>query len=258
MKLCIEGLTFAYSSRTVLEQINLEVNSAITVVIGPNAVGKTTLLKCICGMLKPRGRILLDGRDIGTFTGKEAARIVGYLPQEIYGGTALTVLEAVLLGKLHSLRWRVSDDDLDITLEVLEELGIANLALRSLRELSGGQRQLVSIAQVLVQRPGILLMDEPTSNLDLQHQLEILTLIKRMTRERGLITIIAMHDLNLAARYADNIVVLHQGRVYASGRPASVLTAEVIRAVYGVEARVSVDGDGVPLITPVRSVRDTK
>jgi iron complex transport system ATP-binding protein len=149
----------------------------------------------------------------------------------------------------------VSDDDLNSTFEVLKDLGIADLALRPLNELSGGQQQMVSIAQALVQRPEILLMDEPTNNLDLQHQLEMLALIKEMTVEKNLVTILALHDLNLAARYADHIVVLYQGQIYTSGDPASVLTAETIRTVYGVHARVSIDDDGIPLITPVNSVR---
>ena len=256
MRLCIERLTFSYGSETVLDQIDLQVDSTITAIIGPNAVGKTTLLKCITGALKPKGRIVLDGRDSSTFKKEELARVIGYLAQEAFPRTALTVLEAVLLGRLHSLSWRVSDDDLNSTFEVLTDLGIADLALRPLNELSGGQQQMVSIAQALVQKPEILLMDEPTNNLDLQHQLEMLTLIKEMTREKNLVTILALHDLNLAARYADHIVVLYRGQIYTSGDPASVLTTETIRTVYEVHARVSIDGDGIPLITPVNSVRD--
>jgi len=256
VKLCIEGLSFAYGSKMVLDHIYLQVDSRVTAIIGPNAVGKTTLLKCLCGILKPLGRISLGGRELGDLDKKELARIVGYLPQGVGGRTVLSVLEAVLLGRLTSLSWRVSDEDLDVALETLERLGIANLASRPLGELSGGQRQLVSIAQVLMQRPEILLMDEPTNNLDLQHQLEILALIRDTGRAADLTTLIAMHDLNLAARYADQIVVLHRGTVYAVGQPSSVLTAEVIRDVYGVHARVSLDGDGIPLVMPVRSVRD--
>ncbi|GAK55683.1 Fe(III) dicitrate ABC transporter, ATP-binding protein [Candidatus Vecturithrix granuli] len=132
---------------------------------------------------------------------------------------------------------------------------MAHLALRSIGELSGGQRQMVSIAQVLVQQPQVLLMDEPTNNLDLHHQLEVLALIKAMASTRNLTTVIALHDLNLAARFADEIVALNQGQIYAGGAPAAVLTQEMLRTVYGVHARVTLDSDGLPIITPLHSVR---
>ncbi len=248
----IEQLTFAYGTRPVLNRIDLHLSPMIIAIVGPNAVGKTTLLKCIGGVLKPQGRILVDGQDI--CTGKRTP-LVGYLEQEALPQAALTVLETVLLGRLHTLSWRVGDDDLAVAFVTLAELGIAGLALRPLGELSGGQRQMVAIAQALVQEPAILALDEPTNSLDLQHQLEMLALIRRITDERQLVTLLALHDLNLAARHADRVVVLHRGQVYDDGSPRAVLTAEMIRAVYGVRAGVHFDEEGTPLITPLASLR---
>lgn len=251
----LEQLCFAYGSQTVFQGINLALTPQVTAVIGPNAVGKTTLLRCIAGMLKPSGSILLNGRDIRTLDRKARARIIGYLAQGSANSPALTVLEAVLLGRLQTLSWRVSDQDLATALAVLCDLGLSDLAERPLGELSGGQQQLVSIAQVLVQRPQVLIMDEPTISLDLQHQLETLAIIRQMTVQQNLVTVLALHDLDLAARYADQMVILSQGQVYATGRPTEVLTGEMLRTVYGVEATIRLE-DGVPQITPLRSVRN--
>jgi iron complex transport system ATP-binding protein len=255
VSLIVEDLTFAYGPDSVLDGIDLELDSAVTALIGPNAVGKSTLLRCVAGILQPQGRVEFDGHDLSTLRRRERAQLIGYLGQDRPRRVELTVLEAVLLGRLQTLSWRVSDPDLSMALAVLQELDIADLALGKVSELSAGQKQIVSIAQVLVQRPRILLMDEPTNSLDLQHQLEITASIVSATRERGLTTIVALHDLNLAARVADTIVVLHEGRVYASGSPDSVLTADVLRIVYGVEARVRIDEEGLPIITPLHSIR---
>jgi iron complex transport system ATP-binding protein len=254
----MEGLTFAYGSEPVLSRIDLQLGSAITALVGPNAVGKSTLLRCVAGILKPQGRIVLDGQDLSALGKRQRAQLIGYLAQDGPRSVELTVLEAVLLGRFHTLSWRVSDADLDMALAVLHDLGIANLALRSVRELSGGQQQMVSIAQVLVQRPRVLLMDEPTNSLDLQHQLEIAALIEAMTLEKGLVTILVLHDLNLAARVANTIVVLHKGQVYACGEPVSVVTPEMLRIVYGVRARVNVDEEGLPVITLLDSIRSRR
>lgn len=252
----IKNLRFGYGSKPVLENIKMLASPrAITAVIGPNAAGKSTLLKCIAGMLKPEGSIVFDGKEMNNFEKEEITKYVCYLPQESSARAVLTVFEAVLLGRLHSLSWRVSDDALTLVSEVLEDLEIADLASRYLNELSGGQKQMVSIAQSLVREPKILLLDEPTSNLDLQHQLEVLDLIRDVTVEREITTLIALHDLNLAARYADEFVVMHNGAVYASGKPASVLTPETVRYIYGVNATVYADGNGIPQITPISSVR---
>ncbi len=167
----------------------------------------------------------------------------------------LTVFEAVPLARKHTLSWRVSDEDLKSVAGVLVDLDIEELSTRFLNELSGGQKQMVSIDQALVRDPRVLLMDEPTSSLDLQHQLEVLDLISYLTDERGITTLVALHDLNLAARYAAQFVVMDRGEVYASGNAASVLTPETLKDVYGVNATVYVDNDGIPQITPISSAR---
>lgn len=256
MRLEIADLRFGYGSKSVLENIEMQASPReITAVIGPNASGKTTLLKCIAGILKPEGSIVLDGKEMNNFKKEEITKYVSYLPQESSANAVLTVFEAVLLGRLHLLSWRVGDDALTLVSEVLEDLEIDDLASRYLNELSGGQKQMVSIAQSLVREPKVLLLDEPTSSLDLQHQLEVLDLIRDVTVEREITTLIALHDLNLAARYANKFVVMHNGAVYASGKPASVLTPETVRYIYGVNSTVYVDGDGIPQITPISSVR---
>ena len=256
MRLEIEDLRFKYGSKPVLEGIEMQaMPGEITAIIGPNAAGKTTLLKCIAGLLKSDGKVMLDGREVRSFRRDEITEYMSYLPQESFSRAVLTVFEAVLLGRLHSLSWRVDDCALTLVSDVLEDLEIDDLATRYLNELSGGQKQMVSIAQSLVREPKVLLMDEPTSSLDLQHQLEVIDLIRDVTVERGITTLIALHDLNLAARYADRFVVMHNGSVYASGEPASVLTSETVRHIYGVNATVYTDGDGIPQITPRSSVR---
>lgn len=254
MKLDVKNLTFGYHVQDVLHGITMQAGPMLTAVIGPNAAGKSTLFKCLAGILRPRGTIILDGTPIHQLKREELAKIIGYLPQDGGSRAVLTVFEAVLLGRLSCLSWRVSDDDLAMTLEVLEELGIDDLASRSLNELSGGQQQMVSIAQVLVRNPKILLMDEPTNNLDLHHQLDMFDLIRELSIEKRLTTIMALHDLNHAARYADYVVVLNQGAIYDAGPAAAVLTAEMIRTVYGVNAKVTIDGDGLPQITPINAL----
>ncbi len=256
MRLEIESLRFGYGSKSVLDDIKMQASPGeITAVIGPNAAGKTTLLKCIAGILKSEGKIILDGKEMKNYMNGEIIKSISYLPQESSARALLTVFEAVLLGRLHTLSWRVSDEALTLVSEVLDDLRITDLATRYLNELSGGQKQMVSIAQALVREPKVLLLDEPTSSLDLQHQLEVLDLLRVVTIEREITTLIALHDLNLAARYADVFIVLHNGAVYASGKPASVLTPETVRYIYGVNATVYVDGDGIPQITPISSVR---
>jgi len=256
VKLQIANLKFAYNpSKPVLRDIDMQaLPGKITALLGPNAAGKSTLLKCIAGILRPEGRIMLDGRELNSFKKEDITRDTSYLPQDSSSGAVLTVFEVVLLGRLQSLTWRVSKDDLDIVLNILEELSIHELALRLFNELSGGQKQMVSIAQALVRQPRVLLLDEPMSNLDIQHEIEILDLIRDITVQKGITTVITFHDLNLAARYADKMVILKDGKVYAAGEPKTVLTPEMMRSVYGVNSTVRID-NGTIQITPLSSVR---
>ncbi|MCX6023423.1 MAG: ABC transporter ATP-binding protein [Chloroflexi bacterium] len=256
MKLVVENLRFRYGSKLVLNGVFMEgaEPGKVTATIGPNAAGKSTLLKCISGLLKAEGRVLLDGKDAKEY-GRQLIRYVTYLPQENPVNAVLTVFEAVLLARQHAGSWRVSGTDLDDVLQVLRDLEIEDLAERFLNELSGGQKQMVSIAQALVRNPAVLLMDEPTSSLDLQRQLEVLELMKRVTAERKMTTLIALHDLNMAARYADHFVVMHAGTVHSTGAGSAVLTPEMLEEVYGVHAAVTHDDDGVPLVMPLGSLR---
>lgn len=256
MSLHIEDVKFRYGATPVLRGITMTEArpGEVTAVIGPNAAGKTTLFKCVTGILRAQGRILLDGKELKAFKRDEITRLVAYLPQENPVNAVLTVFEAVLLARLHSASWKVGDADLVHVSRVLADLQIDDLALRYLNELSGGQKQMVSVAQALVREPRILLLDEPTSNLDLQRQLEVLSLVKRVTAETEMTTLMALHDLNLAARYADHVVVMDRGSVYAAGDATAVLTAAMLRDVYGVEAKISCDGDGIPQVVPIRPV----
>ncbi|MCC7105672.1 MAG: ABC transporter ATP-binding protein [Chloroflexi bacterium] len=258
MKIRVEGLRFSYGATPVLCGIDLEEipSGRVTAIIGPNAAGKSTLFKCIAGLLRPEGRVLLDDQTPEAIGRAAYRRLVSYLPQEYPSTAALTVFEAVLLARQRSASWFVADADLARASAVLQELGLQDLSLRHLHELSGGQRQLVAVAQALAREPRALLLDEPTSSLDLQRQLELLAVVRSLAHDRGVTVAIALHDLNLAARYADLLVVLHSGRVRAAGSAERVLTEPLLRDVYGVEARVQSDETGVPVVTALRSVRD--
>jgi iron complex transport system ATP-binding protein len=208
----------------------------------------------VAGLIPATGRVAFDGvavppRGRGLRTGE-----VGFLPQDLSARPALTVFEVVLLGRLGTLGLRVGPGDLEAARTALTNLGIVRLADRSIGKLSGGQRQLVYLAQVLVRGPRLLLLDEPTSALDLRNQLEILQLVRRETHVRALTTLLAIHDLNGAARFADRILVLHDGRCWAAGPPARILSPDMLADVYGVEADVRIGCDGFPTVTVMRSL----
>ena len=257
MKLKVENVEFSYTSVPVLTDVCLELaQSEMLGVVGPNGAGKSTLIRCIDRILKPqRGNILLDGEEMKHIGMRETAKKLGYIPQSASQIFPATVFDTVLMGRSPHIGWRSSEKDNEKVLDVLQMLNIEDLAMRDINETSGGQQQRVFIARALAQEPDILLLDEPTSNLDIQHQLEVMETIKDLVVKKTISAIMAVHDLNLASRYADRLIIMKGGRIIEAGSPPDILTPENIRSVYGVEAEVINRNGGMPYILPIRSVR---
>ena len=256
MKLKVKDVTFSYASVPILKDVCIELaKSEVLGVVGPNGAGKSTLLRCIDRILTPQeGCIMLDEHDIKKLRMRELAKKIGYIPQSTSNVFPATVFDTVLMGRRPHIGWKSSDEDIEKVLETLKLLNIEDLAMRDINELSGGQQQKIYIACALTQEPEVLLLDEPTSNLDIRHQLEVLDIIKKIVSERGISVIMAIHDLNLAARYTDRIIIMNGGTIFAAGEPFSVLTTENIKYAYGVEVEVNVHA-GRPYIVPIRPLR---
>jgi len=253
LKLIINKLSFNYKSVAALKDVELELGlDEVLGIVGPNGSGKSTLLKCIDRILKPnQGAVLIDGRDAANIGLGELSKIIGYVPQSSTSTFPFTVFDVVLMGRRPYIRWSVSESDKEIVAEILKFLGISELAARHFNELSGGEQQKVIVARALAQQPQILLLDEPTSNLDIKHQLEVLSIVKSLTRSRQLSVIMAMHDLNLASRFSDRMLMLKHGCIFAVGTPESVLTEENIESVYGVKSHVTNSVLDKPQVTPI-------
>jgi iron complex transport system ATP-binding protein len=254
--LSAEDLTLGYGERTVIEDLHLVVPPGrITAIVGANACGKSTLLRSMTRLLPPRaGRVLLDGKAVHRMPAKQLARTLGLLPQSPIAPEGITVADLVGRGRNpHQgifTRWRTEDDV--AVAAALEATQSTELADRPVDELSGGQRQRVWIAMALAQQTDLLLLDEPTTFLDVSHQIEVLDLLTDLNRSRGTTIVMVLHDLNLAARYADHLVAMSAGRVHATGAPEQVLTEECVRAVFGLDSRVIVDPtSGKPLMLPL-------
>jgi len=258
VRIRIRDVEFSYASVPILKNICMEVaESEILGIIGPNGAGKSTLLRCIDRILSPqKGTIFLNEQDISKMSRLEIAKRMGYIPQSTTQVFPATVFETVLMGRRPHISWRCNERDVEKVLEVLHLLDLEGLAMRDINELSGGQQQKVLIARALVQEPDVLLLDEPTSNLDIKHQLEVMDIIKEIARKKGISAIMAIHDLNLAARYADRLIMMKDGMIYAAGEHFSVLTPENIREVYGVEVEVSMH-NGRPFVIPLRPTTAT-
>lgn len=255
-QLTAERLTLGYGDRTVVSSLDLVVPpGAITVVVGANACGKSTLLRSMSRLLAPReGRVVLDGKEVHRRPAKELARTLGLLPQSPVAPEGITVSDLVGRGRHpHQAmfsRWNEKDDA--AVASALEATATEPLADRAVDELSGGQRQRVWIAMALAQQTDLLLLDEPTTFLDASHQIEVLDLLTDLNRSRGTTIVMVLHDLNLAARYADHLIALADGTLHAFGPPAEVLTEETVRAVFGLESRVIEDPvSGRPLMLPI-------
>ena len=255
MRLQIRDLSFSYGSTQILKDINMELDSSdVLGIVGPNGAGKSTLIRCIDRILVPQqGTVLLDGQEMKQMSSMEIAKKIGYVPQSISNTFPATVFDTVLMGRRPHLGWRSSEEDIDTVLEVLTMLKIKYLAMRDFNEISGGQQQKVLIARALAQDAEILLLDEPTSNLDIRHQLEVMEILTKLVKKKGLSVMMAIHDLNLASRYSDRIIMLNGGSIRDTGDPVSVLTAENIQSVYGAEVIVKHEA-GKPYIIPIRSL----
>ncbi|MCR1781243.1 ABC transporter ATP-binding protein [Nocardioides carbamazepini] len=261
-RLRAEAVTLGYDKRVISEDLTLAVpDGSFTVIVGANGCGKSTLLRGLARLLKPRsGAVHLDGQAIQRYSSKEVARRLGLLPQAQVAPDGITVADLVARGRYphQSLLRQWTRDDEEAVREALAATDIGDLAERLVDELSGGQRQRVWLAMALAQRTEILLLDEPTTYLDIAHQVEVLDLCERLRTERGYTLVAVLHDLNLACRYATHLVAMKDGGVVAEGSPADVITEELVEDVYGLACRVVPDPEcGTPLVIPRKNVSTT-
>ena len=252
----LENINVGYDGTAVLHAINAQFEpGTFTALVGPNGTGKSSLLKAMAGLIRSKGAVRLEGVALND-TGR--LRAIAYMPQDTGAQSSLTVLEVVLLGRLRSLGLRVGDDIRAQAVEALHRFRLEEFQDRAIGALSGGQRQLVFLAQSLFRGPEVLLLDEPTAALDLRHQLIVPERITETCQTSGMIAIAAMHDLTLAARFSDRILFLHDGQVAADGPPAKVLTPQILEQVYRVSAEVQPGPSGAIHVSPIRALSDVR
>jgi iron complex transport system ATP-binding protein len=240
VRIVINGVTVYYGAHKALDGVTVEFRPReVTAVLGPNGSGKTTLLRTILKVLKPRvGAVYIGERDVRLLKESDIARVIGYMPQSIDVKFPLRVWEAVALGRKPYVAWSLSEGDVQIIREAMKLAGVEQFADRHLYELSGGELQRVMLARVLAQRPRVLLLDEPLNNLDPRYQLWFIGLVRELTKREGLTTVAVLHDLNLALRFADRVVLMKDGKIYAVGQLQEVITPQNIEAIFGVRAEV--------------------
>ncbi|MBN2109492.1 MAG: ABC transporter ATP-binding protein [Methanosarcinaceae archaeon] len=250
MILEVNGIEFRYKSKEILKDIKFGLKkNEILSILGPNGVGKTTLLKCMNAILKPKsGTILVDEVDLLKLEQIEIARRMGYVPQRCEPAR-LTAFDAILLGRMPHMKWNISPEDVMLVETTIKKLHLEDMALSYIDELSGGELQKVSIARAIAQNPKLLLLDEPTSSLDLRNQLEILDTVRDIVRKENVSAIMTMHDLNLAFRYSDKFLFLKNGTIFAAGS-MNEITPDMIHEVYGVPVTIQNYMD-VSVVIPV-------
>lgn len=251
-----EAITLGYGDRTVISELDLAIAPGkITAVVGANGCGKSTLVRSLARLLAPsQGQIVLDGKALHQRSTKEVARVLGLLPQSPIAPEGIAVADLVGRGRHPHQRplARWNAHDYEVVADALEATGIADLADRSVDELSGGQRQRVWIAMALAQETDILLLDEPTTFLDVAHQVDVLDLLTDLSAARGTTIVMILHDLNLAARYADELIAMKDGRVHAIGAPHEIVTSTLVEEVFGMANQITVDPvSGKPMVTPI-------
>ena len=253
MTLLVNDLGFGYGKSVILSGVDLSVDSnEVVSVIGPNGAGKSTLLKCILRLLNPgQGEVLVNGRKVQDLSRKERALSLAYVPQALPSRFPMTVFDTVLLGRRPHLSWRPSGKDVEKVWAALARMDLDSLAMRDFDTLSGGQKQKVMLARAFAQEAKYLLLDEPTSNLDLRHQMEVMNMVREYAETTGRGALVTIHNLNTAARFSDRIVMLQGGRVHDCGPPSTVLSSENIQSVYGVVVE-SACVNGSQVVIPLR------
>lgn len=238
MILSVQGLEFSYPSNKVLKDVSFSIKKGeCLAILGTNGTGKSTLLKCINRILKPqKGAVLIDKSDVQKLNQTDLAKRIGYVSQSNQSFTT-TVFDTVLIGRKPYIKWVVTEKDLNIVNRAIEMLGLQEYSLRYIDELSGGELQKVIIARALAQEPKILMFDEPTSSLDLKNQLEVISIIKDVVKNKKISALVTIHDLNLALRFADKFILLKEGKIYAAGG-IEIMTSHNIESVYSVPVKV--------------------
>ena len=248
MSLKISNFYYKHPSKFSLNNISLTFDNNITAIIGPNGSGKSTLMKCIVNILKYEGEMHYQGNLINKHKNEFIKQKVGYLPQASQNNASITVFEAVLLGLINTLTLKINETQKQKVNDILEAFELQYLAQSKISELSGGQLQMVLLAQSIIKEPEILILDEPLNNLDIHRQLALLKTISKLATEKKMIVIIVMHDINLASRYADNIVVMKDGDIYSQGTPEEVITKLMLKEIYKIDSEIYVNKQGKRVI----------
>lgn len=249
MKIEMKDVAYAYrpASPPVIHGINLTIERpGLYCIVGPNGVGKSTMIKCINRIFKPSaGAVFLNGQDVRQMKRKDISRVIGYVPVQTQDVFSMPVIDAILMGRQNRSRWRTTTEDLQLAVKAMKMLGIEDLSMRGFNELSAGQHQKVALARGLIQQTEVLLLDEPTANLDVKYQVYVAELLRGLAVQDSKIIIMISHDLNISAKYAHDIIVMENGTVVQTGPPSEVITPELINRIYDVDCSI-IEDEGKP------------